>query len=93
MDFIKADRPPADVLLTSAEAGSSLAILHPNHSMLPVFGNDLRLGLVFLISDRFPGGVEGAEDLMSQANALGVQQRLVDHWFRLLDPEDGDATP
>jgi len=93
MDFIKADQPPADVLLTSAEAGSSLAILHPDHSMLPVFGNDLRLRLVFLISDRFPGGVEGAEDLMSQATALGVQRRLVDHWFRLLDPEGGDATP
>jgi len=93
MDFIKADRPPADVLLTSAEAGSSLAILHPDHAMLPVFGKDLRLRLVFLISDRFPGGVEGAEALMSQATALGVQQRLVDHWFRLLDPEDGDATP
>jgi len=93
MDFIKTNQPPADVLLTSAEAGSSLAILHPDHSMLPIFGKDLRLPLVFLISDRFPGGLEGAKDLLSQATSLGVQQRLVDHWFRLLDPEDGDATP
>lgn len=92
-DFINAEQPSADVLLTTAEAGSSLAILHPDHSMLPIFGKEIRTRIVLLISDQFPGGQDAAEDLMSQATALGLQRRLWDYWYRLRNPDHAEETP
>lgn len=82
MDFIGVQQPPGDVLLTTAEAGSSLAILHPDQAMLPVFGSEVRVKSLLLISDAFPGGSEAAADLLSQLSSLGVQDRLRDYWFR-----------
>lgn len=93
MDFIGAKDPLADVLLTTAEAGSSLAILHPNHSMLPVFGAEIRVKSLLLISDTFPGGNQAAEDLLSQLASLGVQSRLRDYWFRLRDSSGLEISP
>lgn len=93
MDFIGAKDPPADVLLTTAEAGSSLAILHPDYSMLPVFGAEVRVKTLLLISDPFPGGSEAAEDLLGQLASLGVPDKLRNYWFRLWDPSDAEISP
>ncbi|MFM7215708.1 MAG: transporter substrate-binding domain-containing protein, partial [Verrucomicrobiota bacterium] len=93
MDFISAKDPPADVLLTTAEAGSSLAILHPHYSMLPVFGAEVQVKSLLLISDTFPGGNQAAENLLSQLASLGVQSRLRDYWFRLRDSSGPEISP
>lgn len=92
MEFIEAKSPTADALLTTAEAGISLAILHTDHTMLPVFGSGIRQRMIILISDSFPGGVAAAENFMGQITALGVQRKLWDYWFRLRDPEEKSET-
>ncbi len=93
MDFIGAKDPPADVLLTTAEAGSSLAILYPNYSMLPIFGAEVRVKTLLLISDPFPGGSEAAEDLLSQLASLSVQDQLRNYWFQLRDSSGSEMSP
>lgn len=70
-----------DALLTSAEAGSAFAVVHPETTMLPIFGSDLSADIVLV----FPKNDEALLDFVGiwilENQNLDLLERLRRHWI------------
>ncbi len=70
-----------EVLLTSAEAGAAYAVLHPETSMMPVFGTMLAADICLVVSDRDQSLIEFLEDWVKGNRNLDLFENLRSHWI------------
>ena len=76
----------ADALLTTAEAGSAFAVIHPFFTMLPIFGKSLTTDIVFLFDGKDESLPAYAHDWVMENQNLDLLERLRSHWI-LFAPE------
>jgi Na+/H+-dicarboxylate symporter len=70
-----------EVLLTSAEAGSAFAVLHPETSMIPVFGDALAADVCLVVPARDVSLTEFIEDWVKDNRNLDLLENLRTHWI------------
>lgn len=75
-----------DALLTTAEGGASLAVLHPNMTMMPVFGADFNSGLVVLVGGSDRGFLDFVDDWLAREEGRGRLSSLFKYWALLDQP-------
>lgn len=72
-----------DGLLTTAEGGSSWAVLHPRTTLIAPFADRLASELVWAIAGDDPALLRYINAWLARAQASGQTERLMDHWVRL----------
>lgn len=72
-----------DGLLTTAEGGSSWAVLHPRTTVIAPFADRLASELVWAIAGDDPALLRYINAWLARAQASGQTERLMDHWVRL----------
>ena len=85
-----------DALLTTAEAGASWSVLHPDTTMLPVFGKSLPTELVVLLGGRDRSFLDFVDDWLARQDSRGRLQKLFRYWVLVGGPlpaEPLDAAP
>lgn len=75
-----------DALITTAEAGASWSVLHPNTTMLPLFGNSLPSELVLLVGGNDRGFLDFVDDWLSRQQSRGRLKALFRHWVLVSGP-------
>lgn len=84
-DFL-ADRHRFDALITTAEGGASWAVLHPDTTMLPLFGNSLPSELVVLVGGNDRGFLDFVDDWLARQESRGRLEKLFRHWVLVSGP-------
>jgi len=69
-----------DALITTAEGGASWAVLHPDTTMLPLFGNSLPSELVVLVGGSDRGFLDFVDDWLARQESRGRLEKLFRHW-------------
>ena len=69
--------------------GSAWAVLYPDHTLVPIFGNKLREQLVLLIGGNDSALEDYIDTWLIRKQDQGFLQRLYGHWI-LLEPDDRD---
>lgn len=72
-----------DGLLTSAESGAGLAVLHPNTTLITPFGRELSAELVLMVGGRDAGFRRYLNGWLTREISLGRIQELFDYWILL----------
>ena len=80
-----------EVLLTSAEAGAAFAVLNPETSMVPVFGNTLSADVCLVVSAADDNLDDFLEEWVRDNNNLDLIENLRAHW--ILFKKTGKPTP
>jgi ABC-type amino acid transport substrate-binding protein len=80
-DFVKADPPPADALLVTAETGSILTMLHPRFSLVIPEGTRARVPLVFALPADAPVLERLIDTWIRLKNDDATIADLYDHWI------------
>jgi proton glutamate symport protein len=75
-----------DGLLTTAEGGSSWAVLHPRTTLIAPFEDRLADELVWAIAGDDPALRRYINAWLSREQARGQMETLFNHWVRLLSP-------
>jgi Na+/H+-dicarboxylate symporter/ABC-type amino acid transport substrate-binding protein len=79
------DRPgfhrDADAILTTAEAGSAYAVLHPQYSMVPAFEKKLGMEVGFVTETTDEKFLLFLENWLDTSRNLGLLLRLRRHWL------------
>jgi hypothetical protein len=73
-------------LLTSAEAGSAFAVVNPQTTMLPVFGNSLSADIVLVFAKNDGALLDFVSDWVTENQNLNLLESLRSHWI-LFSPE------
>jgi hypothetical protein len=76
-----------DALLTSAEAGSAFAVIHPQTTILPIFGNSLSADIVLVSATKDEQLLNFVSDWILENQNLDLLERLRSHWI-LFAPEE-----
>ena len=71
----------ADALLTTAEAGSAFAVIHPLFTMLPIFGKSLAADIVLLFDGKDEALPAYAHDWVMENQNLDLLEHLENHWI------------
>jgi Na+/H+-dicarboxylate symporter/ABC-type amino acid transport substrate-binding protein len=71
----------ADALLTTAEAGSAYAVIHPQFTMLPIFGKSLTADVVLLFEVKDRSLPDFVKNWILENNNLDLIERLENHWI------------
>jgi hypothetical protein len=69
-----------DALLTSAEAGSAYAVIHPETTMLPIFGTALSSDIVLVFPKTDDPLLDYVSDWIVENQNLDLLERLRNHW-------------
>ena len=85
-EFLSGRDVKFDALLSSAEAGSAFAVIHPDTTMLPIFGRDLSADIVLLFPKNDETLLDFVSDWILENQNLDLLERLRDHWI-LFAPE------
>jgi Na+/H+-dicarboxylate symporter/ABC-type amino acid transport substrate-binding protein len=80
-DFVKADPPPADALLVSAETGSILTMLHPRFSLVIPEGTKARSPVVFALPTDAPELGRLVDTWIALKDDDSTLEQLYDHWI------------
>ena len=72
-----------DGLLTTAEGGSTWAVLHPRTTLTTPFGNRLASELVWLMAGDDPAFRRYINAWLAREQARGAMDQLFNHWVRL----------
>lgn len=80
------NRQHYDALITTAEGGASLAVLHPRTTMLPLFGNSLPSELVVLVAGVDRGFLDVVDDWLARQQSRGRLEQLFRHWVLVAGP-------
>jgi ABC-type amino acid transport substrate-binding protein len=75
-----------DALITTAEGGASWAVLHPDTTMLPLFGNSLPSELVVLVGGSDRGFLDFVDDWLARQESRGRLEALFRHWVLVAGP-------
>jgi ABC-type amino acid transport substrate-binding protein len=75
-----------DALITTAEGGASWAVLHPDTTMLPLFGNSLPSELVVLVGGSDRGFLDVVDDWLARQESRGRLEKLFRHWVLVAGP-------
>ena len=75
-----------DALITTAEGGASWAVLHPDTTMLPLFGNSLPSQLVVLVGGSDRGFLDFVDDWLARQESRGRLEKLFRHWVLVSGP-------
>ncbi|MEY3928443.1 MAG: C4-dicarboxylate transport protein [Cyanobacteriota bacterium] len=75
-----------DALLSTAEGGASLAVLHPSLTMLPLFGADMGSRLVVLVGGSDRGFLDFVDDWLARQESRGRLTELFRHWVLVDQP-------
>ncbi|MFM7653617.1 MAG: cation:dicarboxylate symporter family transporter [Vulcanococcus sp.] len=81
-----AQRSRYDGMITTAEGGASWAVLHPDTTMLPLFGNSLPSELVVLVGGRDRGFLDFVDDWLARQESRGRLATLFRHWVLVSGP-------
>jgi hypothetical protein len=71
----------ADALLTTAEAGSAFAVIHPQFTMLPIFGKSLSADVVLLFDGKDHSLPDFVKNWILENQNLDLMERLERHWI------------
>jgi Na+/H+-dicarboxylate symporter/ABC-type amino acid transport substrate-binding protein len=71
----------ADALLTTAEAGSTFAVIHPRFTMLPIFGKALAADVVLLFEGKDDSLPDFVKNWILENQNLDLMERLENHWI------------
>lgn len=71
----------ADALLTTAEAGSAFAVIHPLFTMLPIFGKSLTADIVLLFDGKDDALSDFAHDWVMENQNLDLLELLEKYWI------------
>lgn len=74
-----------DGLLTAAESGAGLAVLHPSTTLITPFGRELSAELVLMVGGRDAGFRRYLNGWLTREISLGRIQELFDYWILLKD--------
>jgi hypothetical protein len=85
-EFLSGRDVKFDALLTSAEAGSAFAVVHPDTTMLPIFGRDLSADIVLVFSNNDEALLDFVSGWILENQNLDLLERLRSHWI-LFAPE------
>lgn len=80
-EFIEGLDKTYDALLTSAEAGSAFAVLHPQTTMLPTFGNSLSADIVLVFPKTDEALLDYVAKWIAENQNLDLLERLRNHWI------------
>jgi ABC-type amino acid transport substrate-binding protein len=80
------NRQRYDALITTAEGGASWAVLHPDTTMLPLFGNSLPSELVLLVGGSDRGFLDFVDDWLARQESRGRLERLFNYWVLVAGP-------
>lgn len=72
-----------DGLLTTAEGGSTWAVLHPRTSLIAPFGNRFASELVVLMAGNDPAFRRYINAWLAREQSRGAMDQLFNHWVRL----------
>jgi Na+/H+-dicarboxylate symporter/ABC-type amino acid transport substrate-binding protein len=72
---------PADAMLTTAEAGSAFAVIHPLFTMLPIFGKSLTADMVLLFDGKDEALPAYAHDWVMEGQNLDLLEQLEKYWI------------
>ena len=75
-----------DALITTAEGGASWAVLHPDTTMLPLFGNSLPSELVVLVGGSDRGFLDFVDDWLARQESRGRLEKLFRYWVLVSGP-------
>jgi ABC-type amino acid transport substrate-binding protein len=75
-----------DALITTAEGGASWAVLHPETTMLPLFGKSLPSELVVLVGGSDRGFLDFVDDWLARQESRGHLEQLFRHWVLVAGP-------
>lgn len=81
--FLPAVQQRFDALLTTAEGGSAWAVLHPDTTLLPLFGDRIENELVVLVGGDDGDLISYLNSWLGQGKARGLMERLFVHWIRV----------
>lgn len=79
-----------DAMLTTAEGGATLAILHPEFTMYPTFGRELPLELVMLTAGDDDVFEEFIDVWIASESQRGLFTRLHKHWIQAIPRASDD---
>ena len=79
-----------DAMLTTAEAGATVAILHPEFTMYPSFGRELPLSLVMLTAGDDDVFEEFIDVWIASETQRGLFSKLHKHWIQAISSESDD---
>jgi ABC-type amino acid transport substrate-binding protein len=71
----------ADAMLTTAEAGSAYAVIHPQFTMLPIFGKSLTAEVVLLFEGKDHSLPDFVKNWILENQNLDLMERLENHWI------------
>lgn len=74
-----------DALLTPAESGAGLAVLHPSTTLITPFGRELNSELVMMVGGRDAGFRRYINGWLTREISLGRIQELFNYWILLKD--------
>ena len=80
------NRSRYDALITTAEGGASWTVLHPQTSMLPLFGNSLPSELVVLLGGNDRGFLDFVDDWLARQESRGRLEALFRYWVLVASP-------
>lgn len=79
--FIEGMDVKFDALLTSAEAGSAFAVIHPETTLLPIFGSNLSADIVLVFPKNDEALLGFVQDWILENQNLDLLERLRRHWI------------
>lgn len=82
--------PAADALLTTAEAGSAYAVIHPQFTMLPIFGKSLTAEVVLLFEGKDRSLPDFVKNWILENQNLDLMERLENHWILFKHTQNHD---
>lgn len=80
-EFFAAAGTSSDALITSAEEGAALAVVHPELTMLPVFHKSLSAEAVLVFASRDIPLLEYVRDWIREKDELDLLEFLRNHWI------------
>ena len=86
-DFFESDPPVADVLVTSAEAGSAWTLRYPQFNVVKPIDLNVRLPLYYFVADESQFE-EFLENWLALKRRDGTIQQLYDYWILGKDNEE-----
>lgn len=72
---------PADARLTSAEEGSAVAVIHPELTLIPVFGRNFTSEVAIFLPEHDEKIAEFLQKWVRKQNDLGLWLKLRQHWL------------
>jgi hypothetical protein len=80
-EFLSGMDEKFDALLTTAEAGSAYAVIHPETTMLPIFGTTLSSDIVLVFPKTDDALLDYVSDWIVENQNLDLLERLRNHWI------------